>query len=106
MGSSDAGIVRGRRRLGEGYWFMGAAPLFVAAKAAYSLGHKPALVGSFAMLHGYARAWWRGVPRYEDKSFRRYLRRYHRAMLMRGRRRTLEKFNEEADATWRAKAAS
>jgi poly-beta-1,6-N-acetyl-D-glucosamine synthase len=101
MGSSDSGIMTGRRRLGEGYWFMGAAPLFVFAKGIYGLAHKPALLGSLAMLHGYARAWWRGVPRYDDLQFRHYLRRYHRAMLMHGRRRALQLFDREADETWR-----
>ncbi|MGN6849672.1 MAG: glycosyltransferase family 2 protein, partial [Sphingomicrobium sp.] len=66
MGSSDRGIATGRRRLGEGYWFMGAAPSFVLASAVYRLGHKPAVLGSLATLQGYARAWWRGTPRYED----------------------------------------
>jgi poly-beta-1,6-N-acetyl-D-glucosamine synthase len=100
MGSSDRGIMTGRRRNGEGYWFMGAAPLFVFAKAVYGLGHKPALLGSVGLLQGYARAWMRGVPRYDDLEFRRYLRRYHRAMLIRGRRRALELFNREADEAW------
>jgi glycosyltransferase involved in cell wall biosynthesis len=101
MGSSDSGIMTGRRRLGEGYWFMGAAPLFVFAKGVYGLAHKPALLGSVAMFHGYARAWWTGVPRYDDPQFRRYLRRYHRAMLMHGRSGALELFDREADETWR-----
>jgi glycosyltransferase involved in cell wall biosynthesis len=101
MGSSDSGIMTGRRRLGEGYWFMGAAPLFVFAKGIYGLAHKPVLLGSLAMFHGYAKAWWRGVPRYNDPQFRRYLRRYHRAMLMHGRNRALQSFNREADETWR-----
>jgi glycosyltransferase involved in cell wall biosynthesis len=100
MGSSDSGIMTGRRRLGEGYWFMGAAPLFVLAKGIYGLAHKPALLGSLAMFHGYARAWWRGVPRYDDPQFRFYLRRYHRAMLMHGRTRALQLFDREADETW------
>jgi glycosyltransferase involved in cell wall biosynthesis len=101
MGSSDSGIMTGRRRLGEGYWFMGAAPLFVFAKGVYGLANKPALLGSLAMFHGYARAWWREVPRYDDPQFRRYLRRYHRAMLMHGRTRALQLFDREADETWR-----
>ena len=106
MGSSDAGIMTGRRRLGEGYWFMGAAPLFVVAKAAYSLGHKPALLGSFAMLQGYVRAWKNRVPRYDNLEFRRYLRRYHRAMLTKGRTRALERFNHEADEAWARRQAT
>ena len=106
MGSSDSGILKGRRRLGEGYWFMGSGPTFLLAKALYSAGHKPAIVGSMAMVGGYLNAWWRGVARYDDLQFRRYLRRYHRSLLTKGRQRTLEIFNTEADQTWRAKAST
>jgi glycosyltransferase involved in cell wall biosynthesis len=101
MGSSDRGIMTGRRRLGEGYWFMGAAPAFVLASAIYRLSHKPAVLGSIGTLHGYARAWLKGAPRYDDVDFRRYLHRYHRAMLTRGRARAAEAFDEEAAETWR-----
>ena len=101
MGSSDKGILHGRRRLGEGYWFLGAAPSFVLASAAYRLTHKPAVVGSLATLQGYAKAWLRGMPRYEDAAFRRYLRRYHRAMLTKGRARAADLFEREAAETWK-----
>jgi hypothetical protein len=104
MGSSDRGIVTGRRRLGEGYWFLGATPMFVLASAVYRLGHKPAVLGSLATLHGYARAWLRRSPRYDDLEFRRYIRRYHHAMLTRGRARALEMFNREADETWKRRS--
>jgi poly-beta-1,6-N-acetyl-D-glucosamine synthase len=100
MGSSDRGIMTGRRRLGEGYWFLGAAPAFVLASAAYRLGHKPAVLGSIGTLQGYARAWLKGAPRYDDLEFRRYLRRYHRAMLTRGRAKAAELFDREAAKTW------
>ena len=101
MGSSDKGILNGRRRLGEGYWFLGAAPMFVLASAIYRLKHKPAVVGSLATLQGYARAWLKRMPRYEDPEFRRYLRRYHRAMLTKGRTRALELFERESAERWK-----
>jgi biofilm PGA synthesis N-glycosyltransferase PgaC len=101
MGSSDKGILTGRRRLGEGYWFLGAEPLFVLASAAYRLKHKPAVIGSLATLQGYAKAWLKRMPRYEDPAFRRYLRRYHRAMLTKGRVRATDLFDREAAETWK-----
>jgi biofilm PGA synthesis N-glycosyltransferase PgaC len=100
MGSSDRGILTGRRRLGEGYWFLGAGPLFVFASSLYRVGHKPRLVGSFATLQGYASAWLKSLPRYDDLEFRRYLRQYHRAMLTRGRSRATEMFDRRAARTW------
>lgn len=100
MGSSDRGIFTGRRRLGEGYWFLGAAPMFVLASAAYRMGHKPRFLGSLATVQGYVTACLNRTARYEDGEFRIYLRRYHRAMLTRGRQRTIAMFDREADATW------
>lgn len=101
MGSSDKGILTGRRRLGEGYWFLGAAPSFVLASALYRLRHKPVVVGSFATLQGYARAWLKRMPRYDDLEFRKYLRRYHWAMLTKGRVRATDLFDREAAETWK-----
>jgi len=100
MGSSDRGILTGRRRLGEGYWFMGAAPSFVFASSIYRIAHRPALLGSFATIQGYASAWLKRAPRYEDGEFRRYLRHYHRAMLTRGRKRATRLLDREAQTTW------
>ena len=40
------------------------------------------------------------MPRYDDLEFRRYLRRYHRAMLTEGRVVAIELFDREAAETW------
>jgi poly-beta-1,6-N-acetyl-D-glucosamine synthase len=106
MGASDRGILTGRERLGEGYWFLGAGPLFVLASSLYRVTHKPAVVGSLATLCGYTRAWLGGRPRYDDLEFRRYLRRYHRAMLLLGRSRAVEMFDREGDAAWSRRQAA
>ena len=106
MGSSDRSIITGRRRLGAGYWFLGAGPLFVLASALYRLGHKPAVLGSVGTLQGYINAWLKHAPRYEDLEFRKYIRRYHRAMLLHGRARALEMFNREADEIWMKRASA
>lgn len=100
MGSSDRGIFTGRRRLGEGYWFLGAGPMFMLASAAYRVGHKPRLLGSLATVQGYVRAWAKGTERYEDGEFRTFLRRYHRAMLTRGRQQTIAQFDAEGAQIW------
>lgn len=100
MGSSDRGILTGRIRLGEGYWFIGAAPLFVFATAIYRITHKPAVIGSLATAWGYVRAWLRGAPRYEDREFRRFLRRYHRGILLRGKARTVQMLDGQTSTVW------
>lgn len=89
MGSSDRGILTGRTRLGQGYWYMGASLPFVMASALFRVRHKPAIIGSLATVYGYLRAWLRGVERYEDRDFRSFLRRYHRTLMFRGRRKAM-----------------
>ena len=79
---------------------MGAAPSFVFASSIYRIAHRPALLGSFATIQGYASAWLKRAPRYEDGEFRRYLRHYHRAMLTRGRKRATRLLDREAQTTW------
>jgi len=100
MGSSDRGILTGRMRLGEGYWFIGAAPFFVLATALYKVTHRPAVIGSFATIWGYMRAWLKGAPRYEDREFRRFLRRYHRRILFRGKTVTVRLLDRQTEQLW------
>lgn len=100
MGSSDRGILTGRMRLGEGYWFIGAAPLFVFATALYRVTHRPAVIGSLATVWGYLRAWLKNAPRYEDREFRRFLRGYHRSILLRGKVRTVQMLDGQTSAVW------
>lgn len=106
MGSSDKGVLTGRRRLGNGYWFMGASPMFVLASAVYRLRHPPAVLGSLAMLWGYGSAAARRAPRYGDGQFRRYLRRYHRTLLLRGRAAAVRRFEAEGEPLWRSGTAA
>jgi glycosyltransferase involved in cell wall biosynthesis len=100
MGSSDKNILKGRARLGEGYWFLGASPLFLLASAVYRASHKPVLIGSIATLFGFARAAARRRPRYGDPEFRRYLRRYHRDVLLRGRSAATQRADEAGRSIW------
>jgi hypothetical protein len=104
MGSSDGNLVKGRKRLGTGYWFLGASPLFVLASAAYRLLHPPRVKGSLATLAGYFGSAFARAPRYGGREFRTYLRRYHRTMLLRGRAHAVARFEAEGDQIWRQKA--
>ena len=106
MGSSDRGILHGRKRLGEGYWFIGADPIFVLATAVNKVTHKPMVFGSLATLWGYTRSWLKGLPRIEDPKFRSFLRRYHRTMLLGGKARAVEKYDRETANLWAGRSAS
>ena len=74
MGSSQKGIWTGRVRSGYGQYFMGTAPLYLfLASAVFRLPKHPVLLGSIAMLWGYASSAARGVARYDGPEFRRFL---------------------------------
>jgi cellulose synthase/poly-beta-1,6-N-acetylglucosamine synthase-like glycosyltransferase len=86
QGASQKGIWTGRLRAGFGQYFMGTSPLYYLTVALYRLPTHPVLIGSVAMLWGYLRSWLKGVPRYEDLEFRRFLQSYQHACLRMGKR--------------------
>ena len=98
MGSSDRGVLRGRRRHGQGQWFMGSSLPFVLVSAVRRGLFPPAVTGSANLLWGYVWAAVRRAPRYADAAFRRDLRRYQREALVLGKRRAI--------ARWEARVAS
>jgi poly-beta-1,6-N-acetyl-D-glucosamine synthase len=100
MGSSDKGLLRGRRRHGRGQYFMGTAPAYLLASALRRLLQPPRLVGAMVMTWGYLGAWLKGEPRYQDLEFRRFLRRYQWSTLLRGKRRAIAKIEREREAAW------
>jgi glycosyltransferase involved in cell wall biosynthesis len=101
MGTSQKGIWTGRVRYGFGQYFMGSAPLFFVASALSRLLRYPAVIGTAAMLWGYFGSAARRLPRYDDLEFRRFLRRYQRASLLRGKRRAVALIDAERAAAWR-----
>lgn len=90
MGSSQDNIYVGRMRHGYGQYFMGTGPVFMLASALFRLNQKPYVLGSLAMMWGWLKAALQGKPRYEDKAFRRFLRRYQWRVLLMGKRRALD----------------
>lgn len=100
MGSSQTGIFTGRMRHGFGQYFMGTAPLYMAASSVFRMAKRPYLLGGAAMMWGYLKAMLRGVPRYPDLEFRRFLRTYQWNCLTRGKAAA----TAELDRTWQARA--
>jgi len=105
MGSSQKGIWTGRVRSGYGQYFMGTAPAYFLASTIFRLPKHPIFVGSIAMLWGYVSSALRGVARYDDPEFRKFLRRYQYACLRLGKRGATRKFNDTQEAAWRIRAA-
>jgi poly-beta-1,6-N-acetyl-D-glucosamine synthase len=102
QGASHNGIWTGRLRKGFGQYFMGTSPLYHLAVAVYHLPAYPAMIGSAAMLWGYFRSWLKGLPRYDDIEFRRFLRSYQKACLRLGKRAATARINAERAGFWHA----
>lgn len=98
MGSSDRGVLRGRRRHGQGQWFMGSSLPFVLVSAARRIMFPPPVTGSVNLLWGYLASAARRAPRYPDTGFRRDLRRYQREALLLGKRRAITRWEARVAA--------
>jgi len=105
MGSSERGILTGRIRYGFGQYFMGTAPLYLLATAAFRAFHHPRILGSLAAIWGYVSSALKHLPRYDDPEFRRFLRRYQRMALVMGKRRAIARLNAEGARIWNRKGA-
>lgn len=105
MGSSHGSIWTGRKRHGFGQYFMGTGPTFLLASAVYRLPRYPAVIGSAAMVVGYVESMLRGVPRYGDAAFRRFLRRYQLESLVLGKHRAALRAEQRAALNWNPSAA-
>jgi glycosyltransferase involved in cell wall biosynthesis len=100
QGASQKGIWTGRVRAGFGQYFMGTSPLYYLAVAASRFLQHPVATGSVAMLWGYFSSAARGVPRYDDPQFRRFVRRYQHLALVVGKRAATRKVVAERAAVW------
>lgn len=100
MGSSHRGVWTGRKRHGYGKWFMGTSLPYMIASALYRTTRPPLLVGGAGMLWGYLRAMAARAPRYGDAEFRRFLRGYELASLLRGKRRATADLEARQEHLW------
>jgi biofilm PGA synthesis N-glycosyltransferase PgaC len=89
MGSSQQSVYTGRMRHGFGQYFMGTGFFFMLASALFRVNQKPYVLGGAAILWGWISSALARKPRYENREFRRFLRRYHRRVLLVGKRRAL-----------------
>jgi glycosyltransferase involved in cell wall biosynthesis len=89
VGSSQQGVYTGRMRHGYGQYFMGTGFWFMLASAVSRINQKPYLFGSAAMLWGWIKSALQRKPRYQDKEFIAFLRRYHWRALLVGKKRAI-----------------
>ncbi len=100
MGTSHRSWWTGRVRHGFGQYFMGTSPLYMVASAAYRMTRPPRVVGGLAMLYGYFRSALARRPRYGDAEFRRFLRRYQRSCLLKGKARATAELEARQAPRW------
>jgi biofilm PGA synthesis N-glycosyltransferase PgaC len=100
MGSSQHGIITGRKRHGFGQYFMGTSLVYMLASALYRASRPPYLIGGVAMLWGYLDALVKRRDRFADPEFRRFLRRYQLACLVLGKRRATERLDARQAPRW------
>ena len=100
MGSSQVGLWTGRKRHGFGQYFMGTGPVYMLASAVFRAVRRPFLVGGAGMMAGYLGAALKRIPRYEDLEFRRFLRTYQWACLIKGKQAA----TKALDDSWEQRA--
>lgn len=105
QGASQKGIWTGRLRKGFGQYFMGTSPVYFLAVAVFHLPAYPVFIGSAGMLWGYFRSWLKGLPRYDDLEFRRFLRSYQHTCLLMGKRAATARVNAERAQLWQVRHA-
>jgi len=103
MGTSHRNWWTGRVRHGVGQWFMGTSPTYMLASALFRMTRPPLLVGGLAMLWGYIRSGLRRAPQYGDDQFRRFLRSYQRACLLKGKDRATRELNQQQARKWESR---
>jgi glycosyltransferase involved in cell wall biosynthesis len=100
MGTSHRSWWTGRKRHGFGQYFMGTSPAYMLASAVYRMSRPPVVLGGFGMLYGYLEAMVRRRSRFGDAAFRRFLRRYQWACLLRGKVTATTELNERQASAW------
>ncbi len=101
MGSSQKNILHGRARWGYGQYFMGSSFTYLTVSALFRMTKRPWVMGGLAIWWGFVRSWIKGMPRYEDPEFRRFLRAYQWSCLWRGKVRTVQWIEQRQQSAWR-----
>lgn len=102
MGSSHVGVLTGRMRHGFGQYFMGTSPIYMTASAIFRMTRPPFVLGGLAMWWGYFKSMLERAPRYADREFRGFLRRYQWRCLVFGKAAATRRLNQVQQSVWQA----
>lgn len=100
MGSSQKGMISGRMRHGYGQYFMGTDLIYMTASALYRMTKPPFIAGGVAMWIGYIRSLLSKEKRLDDPSFRKFMRKYQWACMLRGKNKATERINKQGALIW------
>ncbi|HET6249239.1 MAG TPA: glycosyltransferase family A protein [Tepidisphaeraceae bacterium] len=103
MGTSHKNWWTGRVRHGIGQYFMGTGLVYMLASATFRMTRPPILIGGIAMLWGYLKSMIQRHPRYGDAEFRRFLRTYQWACLLRSKTHATDALNLRQAGCWNPK---
>jgi hypothetical protein len=79
---------------------MGTGPVWMLASSLFRMTRPPVLLGGVAMLWGYFRGMILREPRYGGPEFRRFLRRYQWACLLKGKSRAVRDLDRRQAPVW------
>jgi len=95
MGSSQKSFWTGRVRWGRGKYFMGSTLPYVLAVSLYRMSERPFVISGIGILVGFLKAALAREPRFHDPAYLRFFRRFERSTLLAGKRRTLQRFDDD-----------
>ena len=107
MGTSHKNWWTGRVRHGYGQYFMGTGPIYMLASCIFRAMHPPPILMRTAMGWGYLRKPpLKRCPRYPDLTFRRFLRKYQWACLLKGKARATAELDAAQASQWHPQATN
>jgi len=101
MGSSQNSIITGRLRHGYGQYYMGTSLIYMISSAIYRMSQRPYAIGGLAMLWGYVRSIFKGLPTFEDHALSEFIRKYQWACLIKGKVRATRDLNRAQEKHWK-----
>ncbi|WP_339066321.1 glycosyltransferase family A protein [Teredinibacter turnerae] len=105
MGSSQKGIITGRKRHGFGQYFMGTGLAYMTASSVFRMLHPPVFIGGFSMWLGYVESMLAGKDRFDDKALVKFINDYQWKCLFKGKKAATAELNAKQEPVWLAKHA-
>ena len=74
---------------------MGSALYYILAVSLYRMFERPYVLSGIGILTGYLKAMVSGDKRFDNGEYLKFFRRFERSALLRGKKRTIEKYDEQ-----------